>query len=72
VPAFGPISRANLIRALRRAGFDGPTPGQKHAHMTRDGRRIRVPNPHRGDISVDLLAEILRLAEISRDEWEQL
>ena len=39
----------------------------------RHGRQsIRIPNPHRGDISVDLLAESLRQAGISRDEWDAL
>jgi hypothetical protein len=28
-----------------------------------------VPNPHRGDISVDLLKKILRQGEISREDW---
>jgi hypothetical protein len=30
---------------------------------------VIIPNPHRGDISVPLLARILRRARISRDEW---
>ena len=29
-------------------------------------------NPHRGDISKELLARILRRARISREEWEKL
>ncbi len=31
---------------------------------------VKIPNPHRGeDIGAGLLAEILRKAEISREEW---
>ena len=31
---------------------------------------VKIPNPHHGDdIGAGLLAEILRKAEISRDEW---
>jgi hypothetical protein len=29
----------------------------------------KIPNPHGADISVDLLARILRQAGISREEW---
>ncbi|MEK6646990.1 MAG: type II toxin-antitoxin system HicA family toxin, partial [Candidatus Firestonebacteria bacterium] len=28
-----------------------------------------IPNPHRKEISVDLLIRILKQAEISREEW---
>jgi hypothetical protein len=33
---------------------------------------LTLPNPHRGDISRELLARILRQAGISRKEWEQV
>ena len=32
---------------------------------------MRLPNPHRGDIGVNLLGRILAQTGISRDEWEQ-
>jgi len=28
-----------------------------------------IPNPHRAEISVDLLSRILRRAEITREDW---
>jgi hypothetical protein len=37
--------------------------------MKRDATLIIIPNPHGGDISVDLLSEILRKAKIDREEW---
>jgi hypothetical protein len=38
--------------------------------MIRGFERVKLPNSHHGqDISVDLLARILRDAEISREEW---
>jgi hypothetical protein len=40
--------------------------------MVRGDNTIRIPNPHRGDIGRELLADILRQAGISRDEWEAL
>jgi predicted RNA binding protein YcfA (HicA-like mRNA interferase family) len=72
MPRFGSVSRRDLIRYLRQLGFSGPYPGGKHSFMVRDGRRLNVPNPHRGNISVQLLAELLRKAAINREEWERL
>jgi len=39
--------------------------------MRRDDVVLTIPNPHRGEISRDLLARILRQAGISRSDWEQ-
>ena len=72
MPPFGPISRRKLIRALRDVGFAGPFTGGDHEIMIRGDLTIKIPNPHRGDIRRDLLAEILRQAGISRDEWKRL
>lgn len=70
--ARSPCSRREFIRKLRALGYDGPFAGGKHEHMTKTGgATISVPNPHRGDISVDLLSRILRVANISRDEWDK-
>lgn len=72
MPSFGPIKRADLIRALRKAGFEGPLTGGKHQFMVRGELRLVIPNPHSGEIGRDLLARILRQANISREEWEKL
>jgi len=72
VPPFGPIKRRDLIRTLTKVGFRGPEPGTKHDFMVRGNQQVRLPNPHQGDISVDLLLRILRRAGISREEWERL
>lgn len=72
MPSFGPIKRADLIRAMRQAGFSGPEPGGKHQIMLRGGLTVRIPNPHRSDIGKNLLAEVLREAGITREEWEKL
>lgn len=37
--------------------------------MTKGAQTQTVPNNHGGDIDVSLLAEILRQAGISKDEW---
>jgi len=72
MPPFGPISRKDLIRCLRAMGFDGPYSGGKHSFMIKGDVTLTLPNPHRGDISRELLARILRQAGISRKEWEQV
>ncbi|MCY3019263.1 MAG: type II toxin-antitoxin system HicA family toxin [Planctomycetota bacterium] len=72
MPPFGPTKRADLVRALRRAGFAGPIPGGRHEFMVKGALKLTLPNPHRGDIGRPLLAEILRQAGLSRDEWEKL
>ena len=72
MPPFGPVSRRDLIRALRRAGFDGPYTGGKHAFMAKGDLVVTIPNPHQGDIGRELLAHILGQAGLSREEWESL
>lgn len=71
MPPFGPIRRAELIRALRALGFDGPYSGGKHEFMVRGEVTLRIPNPHRGDIGKELLARILRQGRIDRSDWEK-
>jgi predicted RNA binding protein YcfA (HicA-like mRNA interferase family) len=72
MPAFGPVQRGDLVRYLRALGYEGPFSGGKHQFMVRGDLTVRIPNPHRGDIGKDLLARILRQAQVSREEWEQL
>jgi predicted RNA binding protein YcfA (HicA-like mRNA interferase family) len=70
MPAWGPTSRRQLIATLRRLGFEGPYSGGRHEFMVRGDVVLTVPNPHRGDIGVGLLAAILRQAGVTRRAWE--
>ena len=72
MPPLGPIKRRDLIRFLTALGFEGPYSGGKHQFMVRGTLRLRIPNPHVGDIGRSLLARILRQAGISVEEWEKL
>jgi predicted RNA binding protein YcfA (HicA-like mRNA interferase family) len=72
MPPFGPISRRELVRALKTVGFDGPYSGGKHPFMLKGDLALTLPNVHQGDIGRELLARILRQAGISRDEWERI
>jgi predicted RNA binding protein YcfA (HicA-like mRNA interferase family) len=66
-----PIKRRELIRRLRTFEFAGPEPGGKHETMVHpDGRKIRIPNPHRGDLDWTLVKLVIREAGITSEEWD--
>lgn len=63
-----------LIRALKRAGFEEHRQRGSHLHMHRpsDNRRVTVP-VHKGRIiPIGTLRGILRDADISIDEFHKL
>ena len=72
MPPFKPIKRQELIRQLKKLGFSEPQAGGNHQYMVKGQLKLFIPNPHRGDISKSLLARILRQANITREEWENL
>ncbi|HEX9331425.1 MAG TPA: type II toxin-antitoxin system HicA family toxin [Anaerolineales bacterium] len=72
MPLFKPIKRKDLIKALKEAGFEGPYAGGRHEFLVKGELRLILPNPHQSDISKDLLARILRQANLTREEWEKL
>jgi len=55
-----PVSRSDLIKRLVALGFYGPYLGGRHEFLLRGNRRLIIPNPHRGDVSVDLLIRLLK------------
>jgi predicted RNA binding protein YcfA (HicA-like mRNA interferase family) len=57
------------VKRLRKLGFDGPYSGGKHPYMIKDDLVLTIPNPHRKEISIDLLSRILKQAGITRAEW---
>jgi len=72
MPRFGPITRTELVQCLRQLGFHGPYSGGKHEFMVKGQLRVRIPNPHRGDIGRNLLRAVLRQAGIAITDWENL
>ena len=66
------ISLRKLVVKLKIFGFSGPYSGGRHLFMLKDSLKLRIPNPHHEDISKYLLAEILRQAGISINEWNKL
>ena len=66
-----PIKRSELIRRLRRLGWEGPFQKGKHPFLVKAGVRLTIPNPHRGDIDWSLTRRILEQAQISPETWDQ-
>lgn len=65
-----PVRWKELVRRLRALGFEGPYQEGRHPFMVRGTLRLHVPSPHRGAISPGLLSRLLKVAGISREEWE--
>ena len=67
---LGPVSFSELVRRLRKFGFEEPYSGGRHLFMLKGDLRLTIPNPHKQKIGVDLLTKILRQAVgIPREEW---
>ncbi len=63
------ISRFALIKRLRELGWTGPVRGPDHQWMVNGTHKVKVPNPHRGDIGRDLLKMIIDQAGIDPSDW---
>lgn len=72
MPKLNPISQRKLIIKLKKFGFNGPYQEGKHPYMIKGLISITIPNPHKSDISKNLLSEILRQAGISTGEWNKV
>ncbi len=66
------ISWRKLVQKFNRLGFGGPHAGGRHLFMKKGDIKVIIPNPHRGDISRGMVAEILRQAEVSLEDWEKI
>lgn len=69
MPPAHPISWKKLIRGLRKFGFEGPYSGGRHPYMIKEKIVLTIPNPHKGDIRIELLKRILKQAGISSQDW---
>ena len=64
------ISRLDLIKKLKKFGFEGPFSGGRHQFLIKGSLKLRIPNPHKNDIDKSLLYEILKQANIEKKDWE--
>jgi len=69
VARLTPVSWEDLVKRLRKLGFEGPYRGGKHPYMVKGDLTVAIPNPHRREIGVDLLRRILKQAVVSREKW---
>jgi hypothetical protein len=69
VAKLSPVSWLHLVKKLKRFDFEGPFRGGKHPYMVKGDLVLTIPNPHKKEVSVDLLVRILRQADISKEEW---
>ena len=69
-----PLRAEEVIRRLRRLGFDGPVGGGRHVRMIHWHTRKIIPIPmHRGkDVGVGLIRAIIREVGITLGEWKNL
>jgi predicted RNA binding protein YcfA (HicA-like mRNA interferase family) len=72
VAKLSPISWSNLVKKLKKFGFNGPYQGGKHPYMVKGNLVLTLPNPHRKEISIDLLIRILRQANIDKERWMEV
>ena len=71
MPKLSPVNWQELVKRLRALGFEGPFAGGRHPYVIRGDIVLTVPNPHRKEISVGLLARILKEGNVSRQEWDK-
>ena len=64
-----PVSWKEFVKKLRKIGFEGPYQEGKHPYMIKSDLVLTIPNPHKKDIGINLLARILKQADISKDDW---
>ncbi|MBU4298632.1 type II toxin-antitoxin system HicA family toxin [Patescibacteria group bacterium] len=69
MPKLKPVSWRELMKRLRRFGFEGPYQVGKHPYMIKGNLTLTIPNPHSQDISPDLILRILKQAEINKEDW---
>lgn len=64
-----PLPQKEILRRFRRLGWDGPVYKGDHPFMQKGDHLVKMPNPHRSEVSPDLISKILRQAGISREDW---
>jgi predicted RNA binding protein YcfA (HicA-like mRNA interferase family) len=74
MPKLSPLNSAQIIRKLRKLGFEGPIAGGRHSRMIHPERKLIIPIPIHGgkDVSVGLIRAIIRDVGITPQEWLEL
>ena len=71
---LSPLKPEQVIRKLRKLGYEGPVPGGKHVRMVNltTGKIIPIPMHKGKDVSVGLIRAILREINMTPEEWIRL
>jgi predicted RNA binding protein YcfA (HicA-like mRNA interferase family) len=74
MPKLAPLKANEVIRKLRALNFEGPIPGGRHVRMIHHAKKKVIPIPTHGnkDIGIGLLRKIIREAEVTVEEWQEL
>jgi predicted RNA binding protein YcfA (HicA-like mRNA interferase family) len=74
MPKLSPLKAQQVVRKLRKLGFNGPLPGGRHMRMVNmeSGQIIPIPMHKGKDVSVGLIRAIIREVGITSDEWNRL
>jgi predicted RNA binding protein YcfA (HicA-like mRNA interferase family) len=67
-----PIKHRELVRRFQKLGWQGPYQRGKHPFLVKSFRRLTIPNPHDGDVDWSLMKRILKQAEVTPQEWENI
>lgn len=74
MPRLHPETPRDVIRKLRRLGFEGPIGGGKHAVMRHPDTHLKLPIPVHGnrDLPVGTLRAIIRELGVDVSVWTEL
>jgi predicted RNA binding protein YcfA (HicA-like mRNA interferase family) len=74
MPRLNPEKPGEVIRKLRKLGYDGPLGGGKHVFMRHPQTHKKIPVPVHGnrDLPIGTLRAIIRQAEVSVEAWLKL
>lgn len=74
MPKLSPLKSRQVIKKLRKLGYEGPYPGGRHVRMVNleTGQIVPIPVHQGKDVSVGLIRAIIRQVGITPDEWTRL
>ncbi|MDD3262211.1 MAG: type II toxin-antitoxin system HicA family toxin [Candidatus Absconditabacteria bacterium] len=72
MPRLVPLKPEEIIKKLRKLGYEGPESGGRHLHMIKGPNIIPIPKHGGSEIGVGLISKIIKEVGISRNEWIEL
>lgn len=69
MPKLTPLKASEVIRKMKKIGFQGPIHWWRHSHMIKWELTIPVPLHGNKDLKVWLISMIINEIGISREEW---